>query len=146
MKGLNNFLSNEKFKKVRKVVFVLLGLSIYLLGGVQFMSYVVISIMFFAFGSLYRKIKVEYEDYKMLKLVQKSMIKLDDYKLLQDENIVLKEKINSLQSTLSNVSSGMTGGVTGGYPPVYTREQQQPNNLSSNLSNLDMLREVTQND
>lgn len=120
----------KKNKKLLYAFLTLLGVGIYLLGGVTFMSYVIIAIMCFSFGSMYRKLKVEYEDYKILKSVQKSMIKLDDYKLLQEENDLLKNKVNTLTDTLT---SCMVGRATEGVPPNHAR---------SYTSNLDKIEGV----
>lgn len=140
MKDKVKVTDRKHVKKIRQFILIVIGISIYLLGGVQFMSYIAIGIIFFTFGSVYRRLKVEYEDYKMLKLVQKSMIKLDDYKLLQEENTVLKDRINDLMKSLSGYS-GMAGGLQ--CPPVHTGVQQQPSN---SLTNFDRLKEVLRND
>lgn len=129
----------------KKLALALLGVAIYLLGGVQFMSYVVLSILAFALGSLYRRVKVEYEDYKMLKNVQKSLVKLEDYKKLQDENKILQDKLFHFNTQTTGGNSSHVGGVTLGAPPYMTRVNTptQPTQPTYQ-TNLEMLSKVVQ--
>ncbi|MGL4338707.1 MAG: hypothetical protein ACRCST_17605 [Turicibacter sp.] len=103
---------------IKKFIILSTSVLIYLLGGAELLAYISIGILFFITGSTYKRFRIEYEDYKIMKNVQKSMIKLDDYKQLKSDYDILKSENEHYQKTIINLTTGGVGGLAPPTPPV----------------------------